>query len=191
MAEAMRAVQSDSDCADHSVDRSRQASGAEAIAPIQKTVVRGIFKLQSDKLVSVLFGLGVEAQCRLELPLGLGGGTRAVMAAQVVQLRIQGGEYGAALYGPDGRAGELCEPFFSPSLGLVIIECLPERLILLPPVAPAEPCVPCIWTSAKSQLGAPIPMRKQLTGEPVAGELSTVFGGGRGRREPFLPLTIG
>ena len=33
-------------------------------------------------------------------------------------------------------------------------------------------------------LGAPIPMRKQLTGEPVAGKPHTGFGG-RGRREPF------
>jgi hypothetical protein len=33
-------------------------------------------------------------------------------------------------------------------------------------------------------ISAPIPMRKQLTGEPVAGELHTGFGG-RGRRKPF------
>jgi hypothetical protein len=33
-------------------------------------------------------------------------------------------------------------------------------------------------------ISAPIPMRKQLTGEPVAGELHTGFGG-RGRRQPF------
>src|SRR6266404_3047847 len=35
-----------------------------------------------------------------------------------------------------------------------------------------------------SPISAPIPMRKQLTGEPVAGELHTGFGG-RGRRQPF------
>src|ERR1039457_6162244 len=33
-------------------------------------------------------------------------------------------------------------------------------------------------------ISAPIPMRKQLTGEPVAGDLHTGFGG-RGRRQPF------
>src|ERR1700676_2923967 len=33
-------------------------------------------------------------------------------------------------------------------------------------------------------ISAPIPMRKQLTGEPVAGKLHTGFGG-RGRRQPF------
>src|ERR1019366_1764098 len=33
-------------------------------------------------------------------------------------------------------------------------------------------------------ISAPIPMRKQLTGEPVAGELHTGFGGS-GRRQPF------
>src|SRR4029453_18858290 len=33
-------------------------------------------------------------------------------------------------------------------------------------------------------LGAPIPVRKQLTGEPVAGELHSGFGG-RGWRAPF------
>src|SRR5207249_592273 len=35
-----------------------------------------------------------------------------------------------------------------------------------------------------SSIGAPIPMRKQLTGEPVAGEPHTGFGG-RGRPSPF------
>src|SRR5208283_6012659 len=35
-----------------------------------------------------------------------------------------------------------------------------------------------------SPISAPIPMRKQLTGEAVAGELHTGFGG-RGRRPPF------
>src|SRR5262245_18932871 len=35
-----------------------------------------------------------------------------------------------------------------------------------------------------SPLGAPIPVRKQLTGEPVAGELHSGFGG-RGWRAPF------
>ena len=39
-------------------------------------------------------------------------------------------------------------------------------------------------------IGAPIPMWKQLTGEPVAGEPHTGFGG-RGQRKPFptpIPL---
>src|SRR5690348_8716132 len=102
MSESMRAVQSGSHCADHSVDRSRQAPGAKAIAPVKKIVVRGVFKLQCGKLVGIPLGLGVEAQCCLELPLGLGSGIRAVMAAQVVQVSIQGGEHGASLYGPDG-----------------------------------------------------------------------------------------
>src|SRR5208337_2629124 len=39
-------------------------------------------------------------------------------------------------------------------------------------------------------ISAPIPMRKQLTGEPVAGELHTGFGG-RGRQQPFPTLSSG
>ena len=39
-------------------------------------------------------------------------------------------------------------------------------------------------------IGAPIPMRKQLTGEPVAGELHTGFGG-RGWRAPFPTPILG
>ena len=160
MSEAMRAVQSGSHCPDHSVDRSRQPPRAEPIAPIQKIVVRDVFKLQRGEGIGVPLGFGIEAQCRLELALGLGGGIRAIMAAQVVHIRNQGGGQGAALDGPDGRAGELREPFFSASLRIVIFERLPERLILLLLVAPAEPCVPRIWTSPKSQV-APAASRCQ------------------------------
>ncbi|MGA2860982.1 MAG: hypothetical protein ABSF31_04270 [Steroidobacteraceae bacterium] len=44
----------------------------------------------------------------------------------------------------------------------------------------------CAYFQHAPPIGAPIPMRKQLTGELVAGELHTGFGG-RGRRQPFPP----
>jgi hypothetical protein len=99
MSKTVCPIQTCGDGAHDSIDRSREPSRPEPIAPVQEIVFRRLLKLQSGERILVPLVLAIEGERGLELAFGFIGSLHAAMASQVTQVALERGDKRTSLDG--------------------------------------------------------------------------------------------
>ncbi len=160
--QAVRPIEPCNHSPDEPIDRARESSWPEPIAPVEKVVLGRRFKLQCRKRIEVAMAFPIKAERRLELALGLDRSIPAIVTPQVSEIGLQCRKHGTSLDGAHRGSGELREPFLSSSLCLIEFERLSECLIQLLLVSSPEPGEPGVRAASKAEVcprGETLPVR--------------------------------